>query len=51
MKTFHFDESNGSATITLSAENFDDAKKILTEVGLNVDMWRCEDEEGEEEDE
>jgi len=51
MKTFIFIQQNGSAVITLSADNFEDANtELVNLVGSdNFDDFRCEDEEGKDE--
>jgi hypothetical protein len=46
MRTFIFTQKNGNATITLSAENYEEALKGIV---LQPKMWRVEDEEGEDE--
>ena len=45
MKTFHFSSKNSSASITLSAETFDEAEQELPE-----GSWSCDDPDGEDED-
>ena len=50
MKTFVFAEKNSSAVIVLSAESFLMAHMMMQQLVKDVDAWRCDDEEGEEED-
>ena len=50
MKTFIFTQKNSSATIVLSAENFEEALKELEDHTEDTYGWRVEDEEGEDED-
>lgn len=49
MKTFLFYHKNSSAVLTLSANNFDEAEEVLADVVKDIDAWRCEDEDGEDE--
>ncbi|MEK6884549.1 MAG: hypothetical protein AABY22_33260 [Nanoarchaeota archaeon] len=49
MKTFIFNETNGNASITLSATDYTDALEYLKAIVASDWAWRCEDEEGEEE--
>ena len=51
MKTFIFTEQNGHAIITLSEPTFEEACKSLERLVWDILVWRCEDEEGEEEGE
>lgn len=51
MKTFVFNESNGNAGLTLSAEDYQAAIKYMKDLGLNPNHWACEDEDGEDEHE
>jgi hypothetical protein len=51
MRTFQFYQKNGNVTVTLSAENFEEAVQILDVTVLNTYGWRCDDDEGEDEDE
>jgi hypothetical protein len=51
MKTFVFMEKNGNASITLSSENFESAKKELGEKVKYLNNWRVEDKDGEDEGE
>jgi len=50
MKTFLFVEKNGSGTLTVSAPDYDEAEKELAERVKFPKEWRCEDEDGEDED-
>jgi len=50
MKTFVFNEKNGSGTLTVSAPNFNEADRIVDEIVKNANNWRVEDEDGEDED-
>lgn len=53
-KTFEFSDSNGAygaATIILSANNFDHALEIMTDMVKDLDSFSCDDQEGEDEDE
>jgi hypothetical protein len=50
MKTFLFLQKNGSAIITLSAENIDGANQELAEIVKDPSEFQCEDEDGEDED-
>ena len=49
MRTFHFYQKNGSVTVTLSAENYEQAEEILMETVQGDVGWRVEDEHGEDE--
>jgi hypothetical protein len=49
MKTFHFDENNGNAVVTLSADNYEEAREYLAEIVKDPDEWGCDNEEGEDE--
>ena len=49
MKTFIFNEKNGSGTATVSAENNDEACNWLEETMTRPRDWRIESNEGEEE--
>lgn len=50
MKTFVFNEKNGSASIILSESNYDEAIEYLKNLGVNPNHFEYEDEEGEDED-
>jgi hypothetical protein len=50
MKTFVFTQKHGNASVTLSADNFDDAVEALFEIVQGDCGWRVEDEDGEEEE-
>lgn len=49
MRTFIFIEKNGSGTLAVSAETFDEAIENLGEMVSEPMGWRVENEEGEEE--
>lgn len=49
MKTYVFNESNGNASLTISARNFEEAFTYLIRLVKDTDDWRVEDEGGEEE--
>lgn len=50
MKTFIFTQKNSSISITISAENFEEAEEILNDTVKDNYGWRVNDEEGEDED-
>ena len=50
MRTFSFYQKNGSVTVTLSANNYKEAEELLMETVQGDCGWRCDDDEGEEED-
>ena len=49
MKTFIFNDKTGSASITLSAENYEEALSYLRDIVTYPLMWRVNNEEGEDE--
>jgi len=49
MKTFVFSQKHGNASVTLSADNFEEAEKELFEIVKDDYGWRVHDEDGEEE--
>ena len=51
MKTFIFYQKNGNVTVTLSADNYVEAEEILMETVQGDCGWRCDNDEGEEEEE
>ena len=50
LKTFTFYQKNSSAVLTLSSSSFENAENLLFETVQSDYGWRCDDEEGEEED-
>ena len=50
MKTFHFYLKNGNANLTISGKTFDEAEKELSEIVINLNWWRCDNEDGEDEE-
>ena len=51
MKTFVFTQKHGNASVTLSADNFEEAETALFDIVQGDCGWRVEDEDGEEEEE
>ena len=51
MRTFIFYQNNSSATMTISAPTYDEAWETLSDEVSSTWGWRCDDEEGEGEDE
>jgi hypothetical protein len=51
MKTFVFYQKHGNASVTLSANDFDEAEEALFDIVQGDCGWRVEDEEGEPEEE
>ena len=50
MKTFNFYQKNSSVSITLSANNLEEAETELFETVKDNYGWRVIDEDGEDED-
>lgn len=50
-KTFLFIEKNGSGVLTFSAYSYDEALEQLHDAVRDPFVWRCENEDGEDEDE
>ena len=48
MKTFVFIQKNSSVVVSLSAESFEEAEKLLFETVISDYGWKVENEEGEE---
>jgi len=51
MKRFTFYQKHGNASVTLSANNFEEAEQELMDIVQGDCGWRVDDEEGELEDE
>jgi hypothetical protein len=53
MRTYHFYQKHGGhgVTVTLSAESFEQAEEVLMETVQGDCGWRCDNDEGEDEDE
>jgi hypothetical protein len=51
MRTFVFYQKHGNASVTLSANDFDEAEEALFDIVQGDCGWRVEDEEGEPEEE
>jgi hypothetical protein len=47
MATFIFAEKNGNASLTVSADNEDEAFGYLENLGLRLAEWRLDSEEGD----
>jgi len=50
MKTFIFTQKHGNASVTLSANDFEEAEEALFDIVQGDCGWRVEDEDGEDED-
>ena len=50
MKTFIFIQTNGSAVVTLSAEDLADAQEELKDIVIMPEGFHVEKEEGEDEE-
>lgn len=50
MKTYVFDRANGSGSLVLSANSFEEAYIELTRITKHPADWICEDENGEDEE-
>lgn len=50
MRTFNFYQKNSSVRVTLSADNFEEAEETLFDHVKSNYGWRCEDEDGEDEE-
>ena len=48
MKTFIFNHNDTSAVLTISAESYEWAYRMLAEIVYDVFAWRVENEEGED---
>lgn len=48
MKTFIFIQKNNSVVVSLSAESFEEAEKLLFETVVSDYGWKVENEDGEE---
>jgi hypothetical protein len=51
MRTYHFYQKNSSVNVFLTADSFEEAEEILFDHVKDSYGWRCDDEDGEEEDE
>tara|TARA_R110000772_G_scaffold6250_2_gene21917 strand:- start:1798 stop:1953 length:156 start_codon:yes stop_codon:yes gene_type:complete len=50
LKTFNFYQKNSSATLSLSAETFEEAEQDLGDHVSDTYGWRCDNEEGEDDE-
>jgi len=50
MKTFTFYQKNSSVCVTLTAPDLNSAEILLFDTVRDDYGWRCDDEDGEEED-
>ena len=50
MRRFEFYQKNGDVHVSLSAENFEEAEKKLMETVQGDCGWRCDDDEGEDDE-
>lgn len=50
MKTFIFYDKHSSSVMSISADDFEEAKKDLDATLIVSASWRCDNEEGEEQE-
>ena len=51
MRTFIFYQKHGNAFVGLSANDFEEAEEALMDIVQGDCGWRCDNDEGEDEDE